>query len=396
MEAHTVAVIGAGIAGLSLANLLTRYDLDILLVDRAAFPGGRAASYGCKAAESCVHCGVCLLREARDELKSGGNIRTLFTSSTRSLRRGPGGRFELELESLAPLQIDWRRCNECGRCREACPAGFIVKAAGWSYAIEAGCTGCGLCLKACPLNAILPAGTRLVTADCIAVATGYTPFDPAANRRWGYPGGPRVLTGSELEMLFFRERFLPDLPELAQEGAAIAFLQCVGSRHLGDGEARCSRVCCAYALRLAGRLKHEFPEAAIDIYVMDIQNFGRHFAALWPEVRPQLNFIRTLPVAVGKSEGGRPVVRFEIPGGGGCREKAYDLLVLSHGICPAEDADETAEIFALNVDSHGFFSAAAEGIFPVGACAGPLSIEECVEDAAEVAARVRNHLERRS
>ncbi len=399
MAVHSVAVIGAGIAGLSLANTLDQSEVDVLLVDRAPFPGGRAGRYGCKATDSCVHCGVCLLREAQAELKRSAKIRTFFASSPRSLRRGRDGRFELELESSGPLQIDWRRCSECGRCREVCPAGAIEKTAGWSYTIGNGCTECGKCLEACPLSAIAPVGTRLVSADCIIVATGFIPFNPAVNRRWGYPAGPRVVTGSELEMLFFQERFFPDLPEFREQGpadgAGIAFIQCVGSRHLGDGGESCSRVCCAYALRLAGRLKHELPGAAIDVYVMDIQNFGKHFAALWTGVRPELNFIHTLPVAVRADTEGRPVVRFDPPGGGACREKSYDLLVLSHGICPAEDAAETAELFALDIDDRGFYGPGAEGIFSAGSCRGPMSIEECVEDAAAVSTQVRNYLERR-
>jgi heterodisulfide reductase subunit A-like polyferredoxin len=398
LSAFTVAVIGAGIAGLSLANTLAHYDLDVLLVDRSPAPGGRAARYGCKAADSCVHCGVCLLREAQDELRRSRRVRTLFGASPTAFRRGGDGRFELELTSSLPMMIDWRRCSECGRCREACPAGVIEKAAGWSYVVTEGCTECGKCVEACGLNAVVPAESRLVEADCIVVATGFTPYNPAANRRWGYPGGPRILTGSELEELFFRERCFPALTGKAGEDSpqSVAFIQCVGSRHLSDGTDSCSRVCCAYALRLAGRLKHELPETAVDIYVMDIQNFGRHFASLWSGVAPELNFIHTLPVAVSTDGEKRPLVRYEPPEGGACREKTYDLLVLSHGVCPAEDAAATAELFALDVDARGFFGPGAEGIFPVGTCREPMGIEECVEDALRVSAQVRGYLEKGS
>jgi heterodisulfide reductase subunit A-like polyferredoxin len=402
LAVHTVAVIGAGIAGLSLANLLAQHDLDILLIDRAPFPGGRAGSYGCKAADGCVHCGVCLLREAQAELLGNAKIRSLFAHAPGPLRRREDGRFELDLKSLGPLQIDWRRCSGCGRCEEACPTGAITRPAGWSYTIDNSCNECNECnecLKVCPLSAIEPAGNRLVSADCVVVATGFAPYDPTVNRRWGYPAGRRVVTASELETLFFEERFVPDLPEFREQSpaddAAIAFIQCVGSRHLSDGRESCSRVCCAYALRLAGRLKQELPGAAIDFYVMDIQNFGKHFAALWSAAGPKLNIIHSLPVAVGTNPEGRPLVRFEPAGGGACREHAYDLLVLSQGICPAADAAETAELFALSVDAQGFFGFGAEGIFPVGTCRRPMSIEECVEDAFNVSSQVMTYLERR-
>lgn len=84
MTTKKVCVIGAGITGISLANNLTQSDLEAVLIDRNPYPGGRTVHYGCKATDSCVHCGVCLARDAMVQLKGNSGPST-------SLRTGVVG-----------------------------------------------------------------------------------------------------------------------------------------------------------------------------------------------------------------------------------------------------------------------------------------------------------------
>ena len=44
--AKNVCIIGAGITGLSLTNTLTQSDVQVLLLDRNPYPGGRTVFYG--------------------------------------------------------------------------------------------------------------------------------------------------------------------------------------------------------------------------------------------------------------------------------------------------------------------------------------------------------------
>jgi heterodisulfide reductase subunit A len=279
---------------------------------------------------------------------------------------------------------------------EACKERAIDRVPGWKYFINENCTSCGKCVEACPVGAIsMDRSTERSTmqVDGIVLAAGYQPFDPGINRKWGFGANPRVVTGSQMENLFFQEKYLP------QEAQNVAFVQCVGSRSVMEGEKHCSRVCCAYALRMAGRLKEEYPELAIDFYYMDIQRFGKNFEEFWKRMQSKINLIASNPISVRTDEQGLPVVRYESLPELACREQTYDVVVLSNGITPSEESESLADLFALDLDAAGFIRPPGNGtflgggrVFTAGTCKRPMRIDDCVEDAAAVSRRVMKNL----
>ena len=46
--------------------------------------------------------------------------------------------------------IDKKKCTGCGKCKEACPFGVLVKAEESPTASK--CIACGICVKACPME----------------------------------------------------------------------------------------------------------------------------------------------------------------------------------------------------------------------------------------------------
>jgi heterodisulfide reductase subunit A-like polyferredoxin len=391
-------VVGAGIAGLTVANELARTGVEVAVIERNPYPGGRAVFYGCKAGDECVHCGVCLVREAVADFRGEHSLSAYFSTTPVGFAARGDGSFEVDIETRAN-PIDWKACVECGRCVSACPEQAIERAPGWTYFVNERCTSCGKCVEICPTQAIRfdrEAQRSTLEADGVVVATGFAPFDPAINRKWGYGSSPRVVTGSDMERLFFEERYLP------LEARSVAFVQCVGSRNVMEGQAHCSQACCPYALRMAGRMKSEFPQLEIDFYHMDIQQFGKSFDRFWGDVRRKINLIPGSPISVKQDAEGRPIVRYEELPGMNSREKSYDLVVLSNGICPQSDADRVAELFALNLTEGGFVAAAGagsrspgafgSGVFAAGTCRQPMRIDGCVADASAVSARVLKHV----
>jgi heterodisulfide reductase subunit A len=392
----TACVVGAGVTGITVANNLSKAGVGVCLVERNPYPGGQAVFYGCKAAEHCVHCGVCLVRDAMATFRRDASIRKFFSSLPKALAPKPDGSFELQLQT-SPNPIDWQACTECGNCQKACPEDAIQRVPGWKYYIDGRCNACGKCVEACPVGAIElrrePQRSSL-SVQSIVLATGFQPFDPAINRKWGYGSSPRVITGSDLEKLFGQEKFLPD------GAGSLAFIQCVGSRNTMEGEKYCSRVCCAYALRMANRIKKENPDVSIDFFYMDIQHFGKNFDQFWGEVKGRINLIQSNPILIKLDEQGRPIVRFESIPDLRCQEKPYDLVVLSNGLCPSQDREHLAEMFSLDLVDNGFLSepgsragrSLGAGVFPAGTSTRPMRIDECVEDASRVTNRVLRYI----
>jgi heterodisulfide reductase subunit A len=394
LASRKVCVIGAGISGVSVANNLSQAGIDVVLVDKNPYPGGQAVFYGCKATDECVRCGVCLVREAVATLKNQSTARCHFSSRPVGYRAS-GDSMELDIQTTANL-IDWQACVECGRCLEACPEQAIEKVPGWKYFVNEKCTACGKCVDACPVGAIdlnRATHTSTLQVDGLVVAAGYEPFDPEINRKWGFGTNPRVVTGSQMENLFFQEKYLP------VEAQSVAFVQCVGSRSVMEGEKHCSRVCCAYALRMAGRLKEEYPDLNIDVYYMDIQRFGKNFDEFWKQIQGKINLIASNPISIKTDEQGLPVVRYESLPELACREQSYDVVVLSNGITPAADSENLADLFSLDLDAAGFIRATGNGssatgsrVFTAGACKRPMRIDDCVEDAAAVSRKVMRNV----
>ncbi len=395
MASKKVCVVGAGISGISVANDLSQAGIDVFLVDKNPYPGGQSVFYGCKAADECVRCGVCLVREAVATLKNKTGAECYFSSRPVGLRSSNGS-MEIDIQSSANL-IDWKACVECGRCVDACPEQAIEKVPGWKYFVNEKCTACGKCVDACPVGAIsLNRSKEQITmqVDGIVLAAGYEPFDPAINRKWGFGTNPRVLTGSQMEKLFFEEKYLP------VKAQSVAFVQCVGSRSTMEGEKHCSRVCCAYALRMSGRLKQEYPDLNIDLYYMDIQRFGKNFDQFWDQIKGKINLIASNPISIKTDDRGLPVVRYESLPELACREQTYDIVVLSNGISPARDAENLADLFNLDLNTAGFLVSPGNGsagtnpggIFTAGTCKRPMRIDDCVEDAAAVSRQVMHSL----
>ena len=394
MASRKVCVIGAGISGISVANNLSQAGIDVLLVDKNPYPGGQSVFYGCKATDECVRCGVCLVREAVSTLKNQSTAQCHFSSSPVGYRASDGS-VELDIQTTANL-IDWQVCVECGHCQEVCPEQAIERVPGWKYFVNEKCTACGKCVDVCPVDAISlnrSTNTSTMQVDGVVVAAGYKPFDPEINRKWGFGSNPRVVTGSQMENLFFQEKYLP------REAQSVAFVQCVGSRSVVEGEKHCSRVCCAYALRMAGRLKEEYPDLNIDFYYMDIQRFGKNFDAFWNNIQGKINLIASNPISIKTDGQGLPVVRYESLPELACREQSYDVVVLSNGITPAADSEKLADLFSLDLDPAGFIrptgngsSATGTRVFTAGACKRPMRIDDCVEDAAVISRKVMQNL----
>ncbi|MFO8059433.1 MAG: FAD-dependent oxidoreductase [Bacillota bacterium] len=238
-----------------------------------------------------------------------------------------------------------------------------------------------------------------IQCGSVILATGFRPFPAETMMEYGYGQHPDVITAYELEGDVGRER---DLAEYLDGRGRVAFIQCVGSRDQHNNS-YCSRVCCAYALRLARLIRSEVPEAEVTLYFMDIQSFGEDWLDLHRACIEDdgIDLVRGKPARVNL--GDSLSVVYEDVRDGERRAGEHDLLVLSVGIQPGDDTRELGHLFGVSFDQHGFFAGGDDGVqtvvpglFLAGTCEGPRDIKDSMAHARRAARRAISSLRSRS
>jgi len=237
-----------------------------------------------------------------------------------------------------------------------------------------------------------PEGTREVECRSLVLATGFTPFNPAAMKHYAFGKHPDVITAVELADKLKGDRLLRN--SNGDEPGALVFIQCIGSRDLRT-HTYCSAFCCMYAVHFALQVKERLPRCRVDILYMDIRT--PFCAELDYETarRRGIGFIRSKPAAVrAKRENGRLVVQYEDTLDGALRFVETDMVVLSVGAEPPRDAASMAESLGIATEESGFFACEpapvftrAKAVFVAGAAGGPKDRCACLAEGMAAAAQ---------
>jgi len=354
-----VLVVGAGVAGCTVAYTLAQRGVEVTLLEKSPAIGGKARTYGCKAISSkCQNCGACLTTGLWQKVQSHKNIRTQATQGDGSPVSHP------------------RHCGQGPQSRR--DGGY----------------------------------------DAVVISTGFETSPGGLSAHLHIEGagdcadgkGSGIISGTQLEQLMLA-RTSTDLFE--NEPRSVAFIQCLGSRDKNEGGLYCSRVCCSYSTRAAKVIRSYYPECEIVFFYMELQNVeaGNFYAGL----REQgIEFINCRPLRVtgrepvtieyddcAKTQGdGSPV---SVHGNTGepspcVKSREFDLVVLSDGIHAAYDNNKIAEIYGLNQDKDGFLHPAdsTSGIYVAGCAKAPMKIDEAYADALAVAGKILIDITRRS
>jgi heterodisulfide reductase subunit A len=409
---RTVVILGGGIAGITAALELAKLGHEVALIEKSPFFGGHAAHFCCKATDTCQKCGACLVDQRLRELFQTPGI-ALYPHTELMAAERHNGDLTLHFKQQ-PEIIDPTRCINCGICYDECPSvdkGAVRVAVSAAhqpryYIDPEGCLISYECLtkgcqRMCPAKAIDLAKEETdfdLAAQAIIVATGYQPADPAGRPLYNYGHLPQVITGRELEEQLRLGEPLTR-PGDGEPVRRVAFIQCVGSRD--RQHPYCSRVCCAYGLRLAKLLNHRHPKAEVTTFYMDIQGIGADPAGFQDEVCRSVNLIRALPGEVHAAADGSLVLRFLEEAADQPESHEFDLVVLAVGISPGEDNPHLAHMLGLDLTTEGFFQALdgehrtgtrQPGIFLSGTAEGPRSIAESISQAAAAAREVHEFL----
>ena len=235
-----------------------------------------------------------------------------------------------------------------------------------------------------------------ILVGAIVLSPGYEIFDPKVRGDFGYGKMANVVTSLDFERLLCATG--PHEGEVLrpsdkQHPHKIAWIQCVGSRQvIPGGNSYCSAVCCTYTQKQVILTKDHNAEAECTVFHNDIRSYSKDFERFYhrAENLPGVRFIRSY-VSVGKEipESKNVTIRYATPEDG-VKEEEFDLVVLSVGLNPPAEVEKLADMYGIELNSHGFcktnlvnpIETSRPGIYVSGAFQGPIDIPESVFSAS--------------
>ena len=287
-----------------------------------------------------------------------------------------------------------------------------VEAEHGSYTVEQAiaeaerCLACGVCcecmecVKACLAKAIdhdMKDTERELEVGAIILAPGYEEFDAKLRGEFGFGRYPNVVTNVQFErMLSASGPFGGHIqrPADGKDPKKMAFIQCVGSRDAANGRGYCSSVCCMAAIKEAVIAMDHTPGLETTIFYTDIRAFGKDFDKYYERAKTSgVRFVRSMASRVVEMPNSKNV-RVSYIQDGNVVEEEFDLIVLSTGIKPSEEALRTASAVGVEINECGFcksdeyatVATSREGVFVAGAFQEPKDIPETVTQASAAAA----------
>jgi heterodisulfide reductase subunit A len=424
-EQHAL-VIGGGVAGLRSALGIAQRGIQVTLIEKTPFLGGRMAQL-----ESVFPTG----EHAREVLHALINKVvnhpkiTVHTQAQIIHVSGYVGDFRIQIQQDSRVVMEDSVDAALAACKSEVPDEFnygLTKrklvyrpyrgsypptpAVDWANCpdgrLELNFEGRQLFLENQPKTLELNVGA-------IVVATGFDPYEPHPGE-YGYGEIPEVITSPQLI------RFLALLDEnerLHWNGHAvrdIALIHCVGSRQIEDVDEPqpdgrvnnyCSRICCTASLHILNELHERFPHLNLFDLYQDIRTYGRGHEAYYSKaLENMVRFVRyrgeSLPrVCKAAEDDSHPVLvkvsdyltwgeEIEIP---------VDLVVLAVGVMPRE-ISALVQMLKISRGTDRFLlevhpklrpvETAVPGVVLAGSAQGPMNIQESCAAALAAASKV--------
>ena len=426
-EKHAL-VIGGGVAGLRSALDIARRGLNVTLIEKSPFLGGRMAQL-----ETLFPTG----EDARTGLH--GLIQkviqhpkiTLFTQAQLVKMAGYVGDYQVTIEQQSRgVHVEIAEAALTANLPEV-PDEFNYGLTRRKiiYRAYPGCypstpavdwknyNGEPLVINGQPTVLYNEPKTFDLTVGAIVVATGFKPYEPRQGE-YGYGEIPEVVT---LPQLIRHLALLGDGKPLTWNDHPVrdaALIHCVGSREIEgvhppheDGEVNnyCSRVCCTATLHMANELHERFPHLNLYDLYEDIRTYGHGHEQYYRDaLENTTRFLRfhgdDRPEVVAAEPGDTHPVLVRINDHltwGEAMEMPVDLVVLAVGFMP-RDVSDLIQMLKISAGTDRFLlerhpklqpvETAVPGVVLAGTAQGPMTVQESCAAASAAAAKVSSLL----
>jgi quinone-modifying oxidoreductase subunit QmoA len=407
-----VLVVGAGIAGVSVAVESAEAGREVLLVESQPVIGGRVVrSYHYFPKMCPPTCGM----ELNTRRLERNPLVRILTGTTVTAATRANGAWKVTLRREPAYVND--RCTACGACREVCPATVadpmnlgmqevpairLPYPHAWPHRFvldrKACLAGCQACVDACEYDAIdlqAQSGEEELEVSAVVIATGWRPYPLEKLPELGGGRFPDVIANVNMERL--ASSWGPTggkilRPSNGEPPRKVAFVQCAGSRDVNH-LTYCSDVCCLASLKQALYVKEQIAEAEVTVYYIDRRTPGRNEELLTRMSGTE--GVRLVKGKVGKVEqgsGGDLLLKLEDVERGTLEEAHADLVVLATGMVPNVGVELP---FSLKTDEDGFaLDDLPAGVTVAGVARRPQDVVSSVRDATGAAARAWMVVER--
>jgi len=266
-----------------------------------------------------------------------------------------------------------------------------------------GCVECFECVRACEANAInhdMKDETVEINVGSIILAPGYEKYPPELKGEYGYGRYPNVINSLELErMLSASGPYQGHIvrPSDNKEPKKIAWINCVGSRDRSCGNNYCSAVCCTYSIKEAVIAKEHLSSIEPTIFFMDMRTYGKGFEEYYQRAKDDnnINFVRCRISEINENPKTKSLLLKYETEKSELKEEEFDMVVLSVGLTPNENAKDLADKLDIKLNEFGFsetpelkpIETTRKGIFVSGVFSGPKDIPETVIESSGAAAK---------
>ncbi|NVM35025.1 MAG: hydrogenase iron-sulfur subunit [Candidatus Lokiarchaeota archaeon] len=389
------AILGGGIAGITLALNLARAGIKVYLIEKSPTLGGKVARW--HRIHNMGDCSICFISELIGELANEKNIK-IFTNTEIENVSGELGNFLINMIKK-PRYIDMKKCTGCKQCIEVCSIekpnqyefGLINRKIIYIPFMHSypyiplideedlkNCLNCRICERACVNKAIdltqkeemieIKVGTKVIAigSDLYGDLEDYY-YNPKKN----------IITSPEFERILSSDGLTEGkLLRLSDKKPinTISIIQEVGpSKYLAD-----------YSENLAEKYIEDIKIRNLDCEVnifYDLSKLKDKDEILLRSTNPRFIYANKITIESNKDQNHIIADNIEFPS---------DLIVLNLKYVPNKDLKNLRKLMDFTLDENGFMSeeTLASGIYGVGTIFGPLDYNSTISTANNIALKI--------